>query len=124
MLLSINSCDLASEDKNNDSACNVLDCQGPQGIQGESGPQGEQGPPGITPEEIIAMQNQIIALQETVDEVILVQNELISTMYTQAQLDEAIADATSNFDVNLDGQIGLSEAIQALQITTGLKPQP
>lgn len=38
--------------------------QGPQGEQGLQGEQGPQGPPGISPEEIAAMQNQIATLQQ------------------------------------------------------------
>jgi hypothetical protein len=30
-------CDVASEDKNNDAACSAIDCQGPQGPQGPAG---------------------------------------------------------------------------------------
>ena len=38
--------------------------QGETGLQGEQGIQGEQGPPGITPEEVAAMQNQITTLTQ------------------------------------------------------------
>jgi hypothetical protein len=41
---------------------------GPQGLQGEPGPQGE---PGITPEEVVVMQSQIVSLQQQIDEIIL-----------------------------------------------------
>jgi alpha-tubulin suppressor-like RCC1 family protein len=36
----------ASEDSNNDSNCDALDCRGSQGAQGPTGPQGSVGPPG------------------------------------------------------------------------------
>ena len=40
--------------------------EGPQGPQGPPGSQGEQGPPGVTPEEVTQMQEQIAALQQEV----------------------------------------------------------
>ena len=44
--------------------------------------------------------------------------------YTQEQLDSAVNNVIQQYDANGDGQIGLEEAIRALQVTTGLKPQP
>jgi len=65
-------------------------------------------------------------------------NSLISSMHTQEQLDQAVKEAKiglySDENVNLiinkllewdsdnDGTIGLNEAIQALKISTGIKP--
>jgi len=48
------SCDLASEDSDNNGICNAQDCQGPQGTQGVQGlrgfqgDEGERGPRGFT----------------------------------------------------------------------------
>lgn len=41
-------CDLATEDKDSDGQCSVLDCQGPKGEKGDKGNPGEDGAPGTT----------------------------------------------------------------------------
>ena len=45
------------------------------------------------------------------------------TVLNQGDLDQSVADAIANWDVNGDGKIGLEEAIRALQITSGVRPE-
>lgn len=61
------------------------------------------------------------AVIEQKDQQIAELNTTISSMYTQEQMDQAITRAISAFDVNNDGKIGLPEAINALQIGSGLR---
>jgi uncharacterized repeat protein (TIGR02543 family) len=44
-----------------------------------------------------------------------------SRVYTQEELDAAVASERAKWDANNDGKIGLEEAVNALQITSGLE---
>ncbi|MFC1858787.1 hypothetical protein ACFL9U_12300 [Thermodesulfobacteriota bacterium] len=46
-----------------------------------------------------------------------------SGFFTQDQLDQAILNEKEKWDINSDGNIGLEEAIRALQIISGIRPE-
>lgn len=62
---------------------------------------------------------QINKAEKTFQEIYVFEENTISNMFSQEQLNQAVADAVGQFDVNNDGMIGLQEAIHALQITAG-----
>ena len=45
------------------------------------------------------------------------------TVLNQGDLDQAVADAIANWDVNGDGKVGLDEAIHALQVVSGVRSE-
>ncbi len=70
--------------------------QGEQGVKGETGDIGPQGPPGITPEEIAAMQQQITDLQTQNTDQQLQINRIINVLknhgYSGKELDGTTGD--------------------------------
>jgi len=57
------------------------------------------------------------------DQIINQLNQQISTMFTQVQVDAAVTTERLKWDVGDDRQIGLPEAIRALQIVSGVRQQ-
>jgi uncharacterized protein YjgD (DUF1641 family) len=74
---------------------------------------------------IIAQKDQTIAtLNESIiqkDQNIITLNSTIASMFTQHQLDQAVAIERMKWDINNDGKMGLEEVIYILQTMAGVR---
>jgi hypothetical protein len=60
-------------------------------------------------------------IDTAVDEEVARLEAEMAAMYTQAEVDAAVAEALVPFDVGVKGRVGLEEAVFALQVTAGVK---